>query len=325
VTDDVALAAAILDSHRDRVGEELIARTGDPRADALLLRDADAVVLCHDGAADPRFVYANGAAAIRWATDVRQLIGLPSRLTAAEEDRDERSSALASALVSGVHRGYRGRRRAFDGASFTVEDATLWSVDGLPDGPGQAATFTRSTPPSSDSPPPTPRLSFRRWCPSDAALVLDMYSRPEVYRFLGASPSPIPDEERARERIAAWTARCRGLSGLWAIEHDGAAVGTALLVPLPRSDGTPTSAVEIGWHLHPDAWGRGFATEAGRALVERARRGGLSEVHAVVYPGNAPSRAVCARLGMTELGLTGEWYGVDVVDHVLRLDDGASA
>ena len=82
MTDEVAVATAILDSHLDRVGEELVPRTGDPDADALLLRDARAVVLCHDGAHDPRFVYANGAAAVRWATDVDHLIGLPSRLTA---------------------------------------------------------------------------------------------------------------------------------------------------------------------------------------------------------------------------------------------------
>ena len=323
MTDEVAVATAILDSHRDRVGEELVPRTGDPDADALLLRDARAVVLCHDGADDPRFVYANGAAAVRWATDVGHLIGLPSRLTAAEEHRDERSSALASALVTGVHRGYRGQRRAFDGVSFAVEDATLWTVDGLPDGPGQAATFTRSTPAAQDSPPPTSRLSFRRWRPSDAAAVLDIYSRPEVYRFLGANPSPVPDLDGARDRIDSWNSRCRGLTGLWAIEHQGTPVGSALLVPLPRSDGAATSAVEIGWHLHPDAWGSGFATEAGRALVQRARRAGLQEVHAVVHPDNVRSREVCARLGMTELGPTGEWYGVDVIDHLLRLGDRA--
>jgi RimJ/RimL family protein N-acetyltransferase len=42
-------------------------------------------------------------------------------------------------------------------------------------------------------------------------------------------------------------------------------------------------------------------------------------VRAVVYPDNAPSRAVCRRLGMTEVGRTDEWYGVDVVEYRIDL------
>jgi RimJ/RimL family protein N-acetyltransferase len=320
---DATIANAILDSHRERVGVELVERTGDPAADALLLRDLDAVVLCHDGADDPRFVYANGAAALRWSATVAGLVGMPSRLSADEEHRGERAGALAAAAAAGVNRGYRGERRAFDGTAFVIEDATLWTVDGLPGGPGQAAVFTRSTPPPKDAPAPTERLAFRRWHSDDAAAILDLYSRPEVYRFLGAQPRPVLDLDEAQARADAWAARCRGLTGVWAIEHRGHPVGTALLVPLPRSDGAATSTVEIGWHLHPDAWGRGLATEAGRALVERASACGLGEVHAVVHADNDRSRAVCARLGMTELGSTSQWYGVEVVDHVLRWSTGA--
>ena len=50
-----------------------------------------------------------------------------------------------------------------------------------------------------------------------------------------------------------------------------------------------------------------------------ARAAGIADVHAVVFPDNAASLAVCDRLGMTRLGLTGEWYGVELVDHVLVL------
>lgn len=165
-----------------------------------------------------------------------------------------------------------------------------------------------------------PHLRLRPWLPSEAARVLDMYSRPEVYRFLGAAPRPVADLDEAAERIASWAQRTSGFCGVWAIDSGDAdvadPVGTALFVPLPRSDGEPTSAYEIGWHLHPDAWGRGYATEAGRALLERARVAGLTEVRAVVYPDNVRSRAVCRRLGMSEVGLTDEWYGVEVVEYL---------
>jgi GNAT superfamily N-acetyltransferase len=74
--------------------------------------------------------------------------------------------------------------------------------------------------------------------------------------------------------------------------------------------GPPTvTAAELGWHLHPDSWGHGYATEAARAVVDRAFDDGLLEVYAVVRPGNEPSLAVCRRLGMQPLGRTTCWYG----------------
>ncbi len=135
------MAAAILDSHRTRVGHDLVPRTGDAQRDERLLFDLDAVVLSHDGGADPCFVYANAAAAALWRMPVSDLIGMPSRLSAPPEHREERASMLADASESGVLRGYSGERVARDGTRFVVVDATLWTVDGYPERPGQAVVF----------------------------------------------------------------------------------------------------------------------------------------------------------------------------------------
>ena len=172
----------------------------------------------------------------------------------------------------------------------------------------------------------TERLLLRAWEESDAEAVLDIYSREDVYRWLGNPPTPCPDLDAARARIERWsTPPTEPLDGLWAIETPGIEgispqpCGTALLVPLTTSSGEQTEAREIGWHLHPDAWGFGIATESARVLIDQARANGLAEVHAVVYPDNVRSLAVCDRLGMTRLGVTDEWYGVELVDHVLAL------
>lgn len=169
-------------------------------------------------------------------------------------------------------------------------------------------------------PQPSARLSFREWTLADAPVILDLYSRPDVYRFLGATPAPVADLAEARARITRWGERAREpWSGIWAVLVDGKPVGTGLLVSLPRSDGLPSDAVEIGWHLHPDSWGRGYATEMGQALIAHAHTHGRRPVRAVVYPDNGASRAVCRRLGLTEVGLTDRWYGVTLVEY--REDD----
>jgi PAS domain-containing protein len=134
-------ARCILDSHAARLGVELLARSGDPAVDAAALMDLDAVVLSHDAGADPRFVYANRAAATLWRMPVEELIGMPSRLSAPPEYRQGRSEMLIHAARQGVFRGYSGERVAKDGTRFVIEDATLWTVDGYPNGPGQAVVF----------------------------------------------------------------------------------------------------------------------------------------------------------------------------------------
>lgn len=135
------VASAILDSHARRVGTELVERSGDVAVDAQRLMDLDAVVLSHDGGADPVFVYANRAAAELWRMPVAELVGMPSRYSAPPEHRDARASMLADAATSGVLVGYSGERIAKDGSRFVIEDATLWTVDDYPDRPGQAVVF----------------------------------------------------------------------------------------------------------------------------------------------------------------------------------------
>jgi RimJ/RimL family protein N-acetyltransferase len=154
----------------------------------------------------------------------------------------------------------------------------------------------------------TERLRLRAWTTSaaDLARMADLYGRDEVSRWLGGTPSVPPAELVARwARVHELDARY----GCWAIERpDGVVAGTVLFKPLPNGVGE----VEVGWHLHPDSWGHGYATEAARAVIERGFDAGLPEVYAVVRPGNEASLAVCARLGMQPLGLFRRWYDVEL-------------
>jgi RimJ/RimL family protein N-acetyltransferase len=154
----------------------------------------------------------------------------------------------------------------------------------------------------------TERLRLRAWTssPPDIARLSDIYGRDEVSRWLGGTPSVPPVE-----LVVRWAevSRLDGRFGCWAIERpDGVVAGTVLFKPLPNGVGE----VEVGWHLHPDSWGHGYATEAARAVIERGFDAGLPEVYAVVRPGNEASLAVCRRLGMDPLGRFRRWYDVEL-------------
>jgi RimJ/RimL family protein N-acetyltransferase len=163
----------------------------------------------------------------------------------------------------------------------------------------------------------TPRLVLRSWTDEDAPAFLDLYSREEVVRWLGTHPRrvTVTTLETARERIRYRDERIAGLSppmGLWAIvpvqSGRDEPIGTVLLMPLEDDDG-PTDLVEVGWHLHPDWQGRGYATEAARAVLDLASTAGIEVVFAVIDLDNEPSRRVAVRLGMQDEGLTDRWYG----------------
>jgi RimJ/RimL family protein N-acetyltransferase len=75
--------------------------------------------------------------------------------------------------------------------------------------------------------------------------------------------------------------------------------------PLPLSDD-----YEIAWHLHPEHWGRGYATEASAAVLKRAFAAGVPEVIAIIREQNEPSKLLARRLGMEYVGETDRYYSM---------------
>jgi RimJ/RimL family protein N-acetyltransferase len=62
-------------------------------------------------------------------------------------------------------------------------------------------------------------------------------------------------------------------------------------------DGKPDE--EIGWVFHPDAWGKGYATEAASAVLSYAfHEVGANRVRARIAPANIGSVTVAHKLGM---------------------------
>ena len=161
----------------------------------------------------------------------------------------------------------------------------------------------------------TERLDVRLWRDDEAERVFDIYAREEVAQWLGATPRQMASLQEATLAVQRWRERHEAdpHHGVYAIvpRDTGVPAGSVLLALLPDAAGVPTGDVEVGWHLHPDAWGHGYATEAARSLVGQAFADGAPRVHAVVRPGNLRSMAGCQRLGLEHRGRTNRYYGID--------------
>jgi HAD superfamily hydrolase (TIGR01509 family) len=160
------------------------------------------------------------------------------------------------------------------------------------------------------------RLFLIPWHPDDAEQAYPIYRLPEVMRYLGRPPMTSVEEARQRLTAALEGFRAQGRGyGYWKLvrKADDYVVGTALVKRLDAD------SVEVGWHLRPDAWGNGYATEAGRACIEHAFRVlNLDRIIAVAFPENEPSLKVMRRLGMTALGRTTRYYDLELELYELR-------
>ena len=165
----------------------------------------------------------------------------------------------------------------------------------------------------------TPRLLARPWTTQepDLAAAYDIYGRPEVAKWVWAATDPT----EIRVRIERWAEPTTDPTyGVWAIEErttPGRPIGSVLLRPLPTAD----EDVEVAWHLHPTYWGRGYASEIGRAAAQRAFETGIDEVFAIVRPGNERSTNVAIRLGMEYVGTTEKYFGLRLALYRLRPAD----
>jgi len=139
----------------------------------------------------------------------------------------------------------------------------------------------------------TERLHLRPFTPADRGAIHAVYADPEVMRHVGHGAHRTMAETAAALRVYGEVLERRGFSFVAVTERDGGAlVGDAGLHPLGAD-------IELGYTLARGAWGRGYATELGRALVAHAF-GVLDapRVVAQVEPANLASRHVLEKLGM---------------------------
>ena len=140
-------AAIIQASHRRAFGRTLLASQSPESIGATSaaqeLFATSSPVLAHNGSSDPTLVYANAAALRLWDRPWAEMVGMPSRLTAAEQERKERANALQSAQQCDAYKGYQGIRIDRQGRQFVINNARIWTLwDEQGSRCGQAASFS---------------------------------------------------------------------------------------------------------------------------------------------------------------------------------------
>ncbi|WP_406634199.1 GNAT family N-acetyltransferase [Amycolatopsis sp. WGS_07] len=141
----------------------------------------------------------------------------------------------------------------------------------------------------------TSRLVLRRRTASEAA----------VYRQLWTERDPrVPPHRRispdGRPTVADLAARTPENPGLLAVERKDTAEVIGYCGLIFAGD-----EPELAYELLRAAHGRGYATEAGQAVVAWAREAGYRRLRATVWDWNLASRRVLEKLGFRETGRTG--------------------
>lgn len=130
---------------------------------------------------------------------------------------------------------------------------------------------------------------------ADVDHIVALHADPETERFLG----PLSRQDalgRLRDNEREW--RDLGYGRAAVLERSTERfLGRVGLKHWPQFEET-----EVAWTLVRAEWGKGYATEAARAWLEWGFANAVAPyVTAMIEPANARSRAVAARLGMSEL------------------------
>jgi len=146
----------------------------------------------------------------------------------------------------------------------------------------------------------TERLRLRPLTMDDVDNLFELDSDPEVMRYLSGGPAT-PREVIADEILPRFIRIGEQYPGFgyWAglKKTTSAFLGWFSLAPTHEEDMTEA---ELGYRLLRSAWGRGYATEGSRALIDKAfAETDVQRIIATTYQDNLGSRRVMEKSGLT--------------------------
>ena len=161
----------------------------------------------------------------------------------------------------------------------------------------------------------TERLRVNPYVDDDIDIALELYTDPEVVKYVCEA---LTEAEVRAEMPDSIKRGANGGIGIWCISdrETGQKLGDTYLLPMPiDEDDTdfslvvmgqmPDADIEIGYFLKRSAWGRGYATEVCKRMLQFAFEAlPLREVVASVEEENVVSRKVIEKSGLRDRGRT---------------------
>lgn len=139
----------------------------------------------------------------------------------------------------------------------------------------------------------TARLRLRPWRATDAPDLYELAKDPRIGMLCGWKPFECIDD--AHEALS--TVLAAPDSYAVTLGSTGDIVGSIAL--RIDADTTDDTVADIGYWIGAPYWGNGYATEAGHAIIDRARELGVSTIILKYFDGNDASRRVSEKLGFT--------------------------
>ncbi|GAA5213638.1 GNAT family N-acetyltransferase [Corallincola platygyrae] len=152
----------------------------------------------------------------------------------------------------------------------------------------------------------TERLALRMMDQNDGDYLFELDQDPEVMKYINGGKTTSREDVKNvfLPRLKAYTNTDKGW-GLWMVTvlETGQYIGWVLVRPMDFFDDekpTQWENLELGWRFKRDSWGKGYGTEAAKAVVDGLKKqGSATRFSALAEEENAGSINIMTKLGMT--------------------------
>lgn len=145
----------------------------------------------------------------------------------------------------------------------------------------------------------TDRLVVRQWALEDIPALFGIMANEMVHTYADDSPWTMDKTEKYIGFMRDKNFRTLELfHGAVVLKENNHIIGRTGLNPYMEKK------PEIEWKLGVPYWGKGYATEIGKTIVEKAfETTDILSIYGMARPGNAASRRVLEKIGMKYMGL----------------------